>query len=427
MFNFSSDENNTPSDMDRKDIYIALSLGAVVVLTRIPFLEATWFCSDFRFLLDGVLYKGVAHPPGYIGYVWAAKALVPVAGSPHAAIILLNLLSTFLLAATIYLFTLRMPSATRSSGAIVTILYLCNPYVWYYGEVSLSYISEALMSVVTGYFCFEVLRGKRWATFASAVALAIGASLRQTLLFFVAPLWLAVHIRSYWPWPFVGRNDKPAKSSLLLLFAGVAIIVPIVAFWMYYTIVFYEPLGGYGEQFGSIMKEAVWANSIFVKGLRSLMKNGAKLIFNICWGMNAALLLYLMKPTRERIKKLWMEDREMVTFLLVWLLPSFTFYLFIFMGPPGYIFVFLPVFYLPLAGGLSGKTARWAVIAALVSAVLFLIPRPLDDGLRNKRLLNVMLLKYNATGIRMQYSRNLLNLDSSMPRDYGGDPKYYKK
>jgi len=86
---------------------------------------------------------------------------------------------------------------------------------------------------------------------------------------------------------------------------------------------------GYRENFDRQMAQAVWANSIFIKGWIGLAKNGAKVAFDIFWGMNFALLLFVFRPMRNYMKEMWTSDRELALFLALWIAPPFLFYLFI--------------------------------------------------------------------------------------------------
>jgi|GEM_PF-5256090 len=421
----------------RTEWLIAVSLGVAAAISRIPFLEPGPFYTDSFNILRGITKTGVAHPPGYIGYVMAARVMGWVLLSPHAGILAFNLITTFIIAVTLYLFGRRFSGATPTSSALMTILFLANPFSFYYGEVSLSFIAEGMTALVTAILCWESLCGKRYAVYASAAALALGASIRQTLLVFMLPLWVGVHLFAYWPRALGGPgrtgDDLNRMSftgngrSLKPLMLGILLMIPLVLLWMIPTFILYRAQGGYSEEMRRQMAEAVWANSIFVKGLLGPVKNGAKLFFSIAWGMNAIIFLYFLKDARIYFRKLLAGERRSLTFLALWLLPPLIFYTLIFMGPPGYLFVFLPALYLPLAGLLEGRATRIAIVAAIFSAILFLFLKPLPDNVRRNRLANVIIFKYNATGIKAQDSRNLQNIDSILPRDYKNRSGFYLK
>jgi 4-amino-4-deoxy-L-arabinose transferase-like glycosyltransferase len=137
-------------------------------------MESGMFYTDSFNFTEGIMKTGVAHPPGYIGYVTACRLLKLITGSPHSAMLAFNLLATFVISVTLYFLGRRLTNSTAASSAAMTALFMFNPFTYYYGEVSLSYITEAMTSILTATFCWYVMKGRKWAIFASAISLALG-------------------------------------------------------------------------------------------------------------------------------------------------------------------------------------------------------------------------------------------------------------
>lgn len=410
----------------QKNIVIATLMGASVVLSRLPFLESAPFHTDSLHFLRGVTKTGVAHPPGYIGYCITGRLFSYVIGNAHVGLLAFNLTATFFTAFFLYFLGLKMYGATPKSSALMCLLFLASPFSYYYGVVSLSYIEECTCAVLLVLLCVNHIKRKGSWWLPSAV-LALGASLRQTVLVFLFPLWAFTMLHDYLPKPFISSIEEKStyRRSLKPFFVGLLIIIVLVTLWMIPTFILYEQQGGYAGRMNQQMRDAVWANSVFVAGFNGLLKNSSKTFFYLFWSLNVALLIYFIKPTRNYFKDLWHKERKILFLLLVWILPALVFYSLIFMGPPGYLLCVLPAFYLPFAGVLHDKVVRCGLLAAIFSASLFLVPRPLLEHDRNNRMMNIIIMRYNATGIKEKNSRNLQHIDSKKPRDYGEVNEWY--
>lgn len=402
-------------------------IGAGAVLSRLPFLESAPFHTDSLHFLRGVTKTGVAHPPGYIGYCMSGRVISYLTGDAHLALLILNLIATFFVGFLLYQLGLKMRGATSRSSALMSLMFLASPFPYYYGAVSLSYITESASAILLVLFCVNHLEGKKWAWWASSAVLALGASLRQTVLVFLSPLWAFTMLYYYLPKVFHSSLEKnsPHRRSLAPFLWGLFIVIVLVVCWMVPTFILYEQQGGYSARMNQQMADAVWANSVFVAGIKGLLKNSAKIFFFLLWSLNITVLIYLFKPARNYLRNLWTNDRGIFFLILLWILPALGFYSLIFMGPAGYLLCFLPAFYLPLAGVLHGKAFRYGIFAMLFSASLFLLPRPLPEHERTNRMMNIIILHYNAGGIKQRNSRNLQHIDSKMPRDYGDANEWY--
>lgn len=409
-----------------RNILIGAVVGAAGVLSRLPFLESAPFHTDSLHFLRGVTKTGVAHPPGYIGYCMAGRLLFYITGNAHSALLVFNLAATFFTGLFLYQLGLKMRGATPKSSALMSLLFLASPFSYYYGAVSLSYIVECACAVLLVLLCIRHLEGKK-AWWASSAVLALGASLRQTTLVFLFPLWVFTMLYDYLPRFFHSpiEEEYPRSRSLKPFLGGLLLIAVLVLCWMIPTFILYERQGGYSARMNQQMADAVWANSVFAAGFKGLFKNSSKTLFFLFWNLNVTILIYFFEPVRNYFRKLWKEERKIFWLTTLWVLPALGFYCLIFMGPPGYLLCFLPAFYFPLAGVLHGRVFRYGVCAALFSASLFLAPTPLPEHNRRNRMINVIIMRYNAVGIKERNSRNLQHIDSNKPRDYGDANEWY--
>jgi hypothetical protein len=79
------------------------------------------------------------HPPGYLAYVFAARALDRIFHDPNTALVAWNIAAAALAVALVFVFARR--AAAESGGAIVAavaaaLILLTSPLFWFYNEVA---------------------------------------------------------------------------------------------------------------------------------------------------------------------------------------------------------------------------------------------------------------------------------------------------
>ncbi|MGB9298958.1 MAG: glycosyltransferase family 39 protein, partial [Anaerolineae bacterium] len=156
-------------------------LFAVTVLTRLP------FTSHFLYNWDSVQYAlgtenydityHQPHPPGYLLYVAAGKALNLLTDNPNQSFILLSILASGLAVSSLYLFGAR--AMGDRDGAYAALLLLFNPVFWFYGEITSTYALECLMAILIGWTCFRVRDGEDRLAPWVGVLLGIAGGIRQ--------------------------------------------------------------------------------------------------------------------------------------------------------------------------------------------------------------------------------------------------------
>jgi len=171
----------------RADLLVALVLLLVGVATRLPFQSELLYDHDsFLFARAAEKYDlrlGQPHPPGYLFYVYLGKALALLAGDVNRGFLWLGAICAGLLAALLYLFE-------RSSGLAASLLSLGSPLLWFYGEVALSYIAEAVCVTAIALACWRAGEGRRGAAIACAAVIGLSGGFRAWIVPFAIPLWL---------------------------------------------------------------------------------------------------------------------------------------------------------------------------------------------------------------------------------------------
>jgi hypothetical protein len=129
---------------------VPLALSAAGALSRLLFVRDTpinWDAVQFELALGRFdLHAHQPHPPGYILYVLAGRALTSIAGDPGLAPSLLSVLCTAIAVPLIYLLALDVfEDASIALGA--ALLLLASPLAFYYGAVGLTYAPEMLLSM----------------------------------------------------------------------------------------------------------------------------------------------------------------------------------------------------------------------------------------------------------------------------------------
>ncbi len=213
--------------MHRKtEWWIFLALALLWLALRIPHLGAR-----FSFNLDSSVYargmdefnvaKHQPHPPGYILWVFGARAFRPLAGGPMQAQIVLALLMS-LLALAVFFALAREVLMDNRAAAMCTLLLAYSPGVALNSSISSTSIVDLASSSVAGYLAFLDPRRSQWRIVACLGALGILAGFRPSGVGLLAP-FVAVAALSHcrYAWRAV------SGGALLGLLAWLAWAIPL--------------------------------------------------------------------------------------------------------------------------------------------------------------------------------------------------------
>jgi uncharacterized membrane protein len=343
---------------------LPLSLFLVTVITRFPFMSRFLYHMDsvhFALALDNYnITVHQPHPPGYFLYVLLGRLLHLFVGDANTVFVSISIFCSG--AAVVAVYFLGKELHDLKTGVLAAAVALVSPNLWFHGEVALTYIVEALFSAATAFFCWKVYKGENKYLWLSAFVLGLAGGIRQNTVAFLLPLWL-LSVRRL-------PAKKVAQAVFLLSFVCLLWFVPMV--WM---------TGGwtvYRDAFYELWQFNTGHNSVFERGWPMLKLFSSTLFDFTMYGIGAGIFpLCLAAYSIIRRKRLHALDRDRILFFSFWVLPSFFFYLLIFIHPanPGYVLIFLPALFILIAESVIYisselreflKTDLTAVIASIV-------------------------------------------------------------
>jgi hypothetical protein len=204
---------------------------AAVVLTRWPFRSEALFDFDsanFALAIDRIdIARHQPHPPGYLGYVLAARAINLVVNDHNASLVLWNIVASAIAVLAIVHFAWhsvdepkrRLVTAAAAAGLLIT-----SPLFWFYGEIAEIYVSEPTVVLLVALGAFRVLRGTPRAIYGCVVALACAVLFKITAALLLGPL--AAYAWMHVPYADRRRSIIWLASLGVVLGAGFLVIQP---------------------------------------------------------------------------------------------------------------------------------------------------------------------------------------------------------
>lgn len=348
---------------------LACLLAVLTVLTRAPFrarLLPTWDGVQFALALTEYdIVKHQPHPPGYILYVAAARALQALIGEPTATLgwlaigaSALTVLLTYRLAWTLY---------GRTTALVATIGLVVSPLFWFYGVVGLSYTAEAALATLVATLAWSMRSGQPRSLVGSALALAVAGGVRQSILILLFPLWLGMAWTGFRRWrPVLGGCGVIAVASA-------AWLIPMVAL-----------TGGVSRYMGAALElydSTVRATTIFGPGGPSAhwLVNvvGLGEAFALAAGVLLPVAVWLLIEGVRRVPR-W---GARAWFFAAWIVPALGVYALVHLGQHGYLLTVLPACYILMARRIvvTGSRLvpvvrrplwRWALPVVLATALV---------------------------------------------------------
>jgi len=352
--------------LGRIDMVTAAVLFVAFLLLRLPFRSSypvNW--DSVQFVLGIQDYDVVhhrPHPPGYIGYIGLAKVLTFFTGDPHAALIIISVVSGAVVPAGFYLLARRfMPQIPALCAAVA---FGTSMLITYYSEVALTYIAELALLVPVLYFLHRGMmeRAPTDLLIASGLLAAVG-SIRQTALALMLPLWL------YALWQ-VGWRDRIRAGALLT--AGVLIwLIPLL--WL---------TGGpltYIEASRDLAELTGGRTSILALKPYGVLQNSAFVAAGLFFGVNVAALVIARAWPQLRAR--WRgSSRQTRLYFLLWAAPALAVYVLGHTGQIGYVLVLLPIPFLAFGLGierasdfLRGRIPRLSAALAPVALTALIV------------------------------------------------------
>lgn len=352
---------------------IALGLGVVAVLSRLPFVSKIlyhWDSVNFAFAISEFnLQKEQPHPPGYLLYVLLSRLVNLLFDNPNSSMVAISILSSGLAAAILYLLASAM--FNRAVGIASSLFLITSPLFWFYGEIALPHSLDAFLVITCALLLYAAQKNRTAGYWAAGLTAAAGGFRPQTLVFLL-PLVLYTVLRY--------------QRAQIFRWATIGILVCLA--WFIPLIALSGGLRSYLSILSQFSDRFQSSTSIFSgAGLQGLVRNGAKLSLYTAYGLGFCgfgLIGFLIR-IRGIVKQYWNQ----VLFLLIWMIPVGLYYLFVHMGQQGLVFVFLPALIILSGWGgatiISDKRNAWmftlGLICALNASVFLLLPEyPLGKG-----------------------------------------------
>jgi hypothetical protein len=328
----------------------ALMAFAVVALTVWPLRSRhlfSWDSANYAFAVERIdISQHRPHPPGYLGYVFAARALLPLTGDVNAAFVAWNVMA-LAIAATLTASLAASAGLSNAAAWAAAVLLVTSPLVWFYASVAEIYVSELLWTTAVAYCAQAAVKGRPRAFYWCAVCLACAAVFKMSTMVLMLPVaayaWhrLAPAARGYSA--FVWHHFTSATASSRLIGPEAA-----------------------GDRIGIALNR---------NARDTLIALLAALGF-----VNALGLIVWTALDRQRPPAL--DGR----FAALWAAPWLLEFVVVHIGKPGYVLPLLPLVCIILAG-FYARRGRWALvmlislqITANVAAVAMLTPAAAGSG-----------------------------------------------
>jgi hypothetical protein len=312
-------------------------LSALAAAPRLLFVRDTpinWDAVQFELALFHFdLAAHQPHPPGYILYVLAGRALNLVVGQPGVALSLLSVLAAGAAVPLLYRLALRIfEDPGIALGA--ALLLLASPLALYYGSVGLTYAPEMLSSIVVGGLAWRARSSPAPApalVVALGIALGLAGGLRQTSIVVLLPVCL-------WAlWGTAAGSDRPEAARRFGLF-GLSLAVTC-ALWLVPLLALSGGPAAYLHQSGLLASAASARTSIFGAGAEGVGYNVAFEVLALGVGLAFGALplgLWTLRVVRFSLA------RDVKAFVAFWALPAPVLYAFSHIGQYGYLLIVLP-------------------------------------------------------------------------------------
>ena len=136
-------------------------LALAVIATRLPFVSRYLFNIDsVQFALatgkfDIALHQ--PHPPGYFLYVMMGRFVLMFTKDENTAFVTISIVFSALTVIGIYYLAKEL--FDKESAVAAAAIAITSPIFWLHGEIALSYVPEAFMSVFFAYICLRISKG----------------------------------------------------------------------------------------------------------------------------------------------------------------------------------------------------------------------------------------------------------------------------
>lgn len=318
----------------KNDVLVMVALFVVGLLSRLPFVGHIlyhWDSINFALGLQHFdIAAGQPHVPGYILYVFLGQLVNMLVNDAQFTLVGISVVSSGLAAAALY--GLGKTMFSREIGLLAALLLASSPLYWFYSEIALPHSMDALVIVIAIWLLYRIKHGQESLVIPMVIWLGLAGGFRPQSEVFLLPVvvyacWQVSWQRKLWGIIVLGVVNLAWVIPLLWSTGGLSNYLKI-------TSEFYLAFNSTTSIFNGA-------------GLFGLSRNLTKLTLYTLYGWSFALIpvlaVVLLKAkclTADTIRSALKDSR--FWFLLLWIGPTLTYYIFIHMGQQGLVFVFLP-------------------------------------------------------------------------------------
>lgn len=307
----------------------------------------SWDSANYAFAVERIdisLHR--PHPPGYLGYVFAARALRHLTRDVNAAFVMWNLIA-LATAATLTASLAASAGLSTAAAWAAAVLVVTSPLVWFYTSVAEIYVSELLWATAAGSWAYAAVKGRPTAFFWCTASLACAALFKMSTMVLMLPV-------AAYAWH---RLAPPARVYSALFLVGLLSVVAAVFISIqpgYATFVWHH----FTSATASSRLVGPEAASDHLVALNRNARDTLLALLAALGFVNAVGLFVWATLDRRMPPNL---DRR---FAALWIVPWLLEFVFVHIGKPGYVLPLLPLVCIVLAG-FYARRGRWALVAVI--------------------------------------------------------------
>ncbi len=295
------------------------------------------------------LQEHIPHPPGYLFFVLALRAVHTLVGDPNMSLILVSIAANILTASLLAWLATRM--ADRWVGLSTVLLLVFNHIFWYYGHLSTIYPVEGAAATAIACATYLSLRGERGWGVGSGLVLGLAGGFRGMIVPLLFPLWA---------FGLFSRTRRPTNWVLPL--AAVALGM---AAWLVPTCLLTGGLDVYRSESRQLflynlhLTSFLFADEPLIAFGKNFLALGVFSLMGLSYLGLVGLISFGLAPAARRWARELLRNRQRLAFFVLWTVPPVLFYLLTHIPKPGYLMTVLPGWQLLLGWMLVASWRRF--------------------------------------------------------------------
>jgi hypothetical protein len=193
--------------------------GLLVLVSRWPFRSHSlfsWDSANFALAMSDIdIAAHRPHPPGYIGYVLAARGIDLVFRDDNLSLVVWNIAASAMAAAVLVRFAWEVAEDQQQSRTVVAaaLIFTTSPLIWFYGVIAEIYASELLVTLLVAFTAWRTIRGRHTQMYWCAGALALASLFKMSSAIFMLPLVI-------YAWTRVAPQYRWRSAAVQVLLLG---------------------------------------------------------------------------------------------------------------------------------------------------------------------------------------------------------------